>query len=438
VGILGLSYKPDTGVVEASPGIDLARRLAEQGHAVVGYDPEAMPGARAVLGSTIAYAESVADCALRADVLVIAVPWGAFRALTPADLKTGGTPPTVVDCWRILPRERFEAACTYVTLGTGPAPDRATGQALEHRIASLTFRASDSSPHRAAPSSPGITGNAMPMTALDETRVERPLVSIVTPVLNGAATIEQCLDSVRDQDYAQVEHVVVDGGSTDGTTDILRHRRKDLARWISEPDHGTATAFNKGLKLARGEILAFLNADDWYEPDAVSRAVAVLQDSVADFTYGAASVHGAEGQLGILRPLASAHWRTECLFQMPVSHVSMFMWRGTIDRIGHFDVRRTRTSDHDQFIRLVKAGCRAAEIDGVVGHIRTGGKADSLWALFESWSIAERHGASLGVRSRRWARYLAAYLARRSARHLFGERWGADLLARTGSRHASI
>lgn len=121
-GILGLSYKPETGVVEASASIELARRLADDGFSVVAYDPQAMPAARALLGDRIALAKCPAECAGQADVLVIATPWAEFKSLTPPDLKPGDPRPVVVDCWRILPRAVFEGACTYVTLGSGPTP----------------------------------------------------------------------------------------------------------------------------------------------------------------------------------------------------------------------------------------------------------------------------------------------------------------------------
>lgn len=122
VGVLGLSYKADTPVVEGSPGIELIQRLTGQGVAVIAYDPQAVPNARAVLRESVAYAANAAECASRADVLVIVTPWTEFRALTPGQLKPGAFP-TVIDCWRVLPREDFEKASNYVTLGTGPDTD---------------------------------------------------------------------------------------------------------------------------------------------------------------------------------------------------------------------------------------------------------------------------------------------------------------------------
>jgi glycosyltransferase involved in cell wall biosynthesis len=125
----------------------------------------------------------------------------------------------------------------------------------------------------------------------------QPLVSIVTPSLNQAAYIEAAIESVLGQDYPNIEYLVVDGGSTDGTLDILR-RYGERLRWISEPDAGQADAINKGMRLTHGEILAWLNADDQYAPQAVSRAVAELQaDSQAAFVYGHAEFTDQAGRL---------------------------------------------------------------------------------------------------------------------------------------------
>jgi glycosyltransferase involved in cell wall biosynthesis len=112
----------------------------------------------------------------------------------------------------------------------------------------------------------------MPATELPQTP---PLVSIVTPAYNAVATLEAAIRSVLAQDYPSVEHVIVDGASSDGTLAVLE-RFADRVRWLSEPDKGQSDALNKGFALARGEIIGWLNADDVYYPGAVSRAVAHL------------------------------------------------------------------------------------------------------------------------------------------------------------------
>lgn len=116
-GILGLAYKPDTDVVEESQGLLLAQALVERGISTVAYDPAALEAAEHVLGSSIRYASSAADCAQESDVLVITTPWEEFKHLSPQPLARNSMPRVVVDCWRILDRQEYEHLVEYVPLG---------------------------------------------------------------------------------------------------------------------------------------------------------------------------------------------------------------------------------------------------------------------------------------------------------------------------------
>ena len=113
-----------------------------------------------------------------------------------------------------------------------------------------------------------------------------PSVSIVTIVRNGVRTLPRTLDSVLSQDFLDIEYVIVDGGSTDGTLDLLQANQNRIALWISEADRGISDAFNKGIALSRGEIIGLINGDDWYEPGAVRAIVAEMQRTGADIACG--------------------------------------------------------------------------------------------------------------------------------------------------------
>jgi glycosyltransferase involved in cell wall biosynthesis len=200
--------------------------------------------------------------------------------------------------------------------------------------------------------------------------VALPSFTIVTPCLNGAATLEQALDSVRDQDYAgEVEHVVVDGGSTDGTLEILARRQAaDEAgpaagaarlRYLSEADRGLSDAVNKGIRMARGEVIGWLNADDVYLPGALARvgeALAARPGSL--WATGPCLIVGADGE-----EIRGAVTRYKNLFlrrysyglhlvQNFVSCPSTFVRRAGFDRIGLLDERFKYSMDYDLWLRL--------------------------------------------------------------------------------------
>lgn len=107
--------------------------------------------------------------------------------------------------------------------------------------------------------------------------ITQPLVSIVTPSFNSARFIEKTIDSVQQQDYPHVEHIIVDGNSTDGTLEILK--RHPHVTWLSEPDKGQSHALNKGFEIAKGEIIGWLNADDTYNQGAISSAARFLMEN---------------------------------------------------------------------------------------------------------------------------------------------------------------
>jgi glycosyltransferase involved in cell wall biosynthesis len=190
-------------------------------------------------------------------------------------------------------------------------------------------------------------------------RVQLPTISIVTPCLNAAGTIEEALASVRSQGYPDIEHVVVDGGSTDGTVEILE--RAEGIRFVSEPDEGRTDAANKGVAMTRGDVVAWLNADDRYEPGAlraVGQALAAAPD--AAWATGYCRIIGAEGRETrrfvtayknlLLRNYTFGLYITQNF----VSDPATFVRRSALDRVGLLDARYRMSHDYDLWLRVAR------------------------------------------------------------------------------------
>jgi UDPglucose 6-dehydrogenase len=121
-GILGLTYKPDTDVVEAAQGLLLARRLSKNGVPVIVYDPAGMKNARAQLANSVVFAASAEDCIRASDVVVLATPWDQFRSLSLESWRRPRAPRTVIDCWRVLEFANCGRVLNYIPLGIGVEP----------------------------------------------------------------------------------------------------------------------------------------------------------------------------------------------------------------------------------------------------------------------------------------------------------------------------
>lgn len=200
----------------------------------------------------------------------------------------------------------------------------------------------------------------------------RPFVTIVTPVRNGAATLERTLRSVLAQDYPAIEIVVVDGASTDGTLDILRRYGDALDCWISEPDNGISDAFNKGIALARGDIIGIVNADDWYEPDAVHKVVTAFDATGADAVCGALQYWIGE-QRGLVFYSSPENLRLEST----VNHPTLFVRRDVYERHGLFQARYRYAMDYDLILRFYLSGVRFHVLSDVLANMQLGGRSDS-------------------------------------------------------------
>jgi glycosyltransferase involved in cell wall biosynthesis len=221
------------------------------------------------------------------------------------------------------------------------------------------------------------------------------LVSIVTPSLNQARYLQEAIDSVRAQLYEPIEHIVVDGGSTDGTLELLS--AYDGLQWISEPDRGQSHALNKGFARARGEIFGWLNADDAYEPHAVAEGVTAL-DGVGLAYADVTRVNDDGVNPRRIRSRPSWDLWTELNDGNGIFSPAVFFRREAFEAVGGLDESLHLAMDYDLWIRIGKR-FRARHVDAVWAVQRIHDDAKTVRHYEEFWperlAVSRRHGGRL-------------------------------------------
>lgn len=200
--------------------------------------------------------------------------------------------------------------------------------------------------------------------------------SVITVTYNSRKFLPETILSVLSQDYADFEYIIIDGGSTDGSLEIIKGfaAGDDRILWISEPDKGISDAFNKGLGLATGDLVGIINSDDTYPPWALSCVAQAYQsDSEADVFHGDMIRFQDETPLFLLKPgkVGENIW-----YEMPVNHPATFVARRAYALVGGFDAGLRVAMDYELALRLYRAGCRFHYIDRVLAHMRYGGASD--------------------------------------------------------------
>jgi len=182
------------------------------------------------------------------------------------------------------------------------------------------------------------------------------LVSIVTPSYNQAPFLEQTIQSVLEQDYPHIEYIVVDGGSTDNSVEVIRKYADRLAYWISEKDSGQAEAINKGFARANGEIVAWLNSDDYYMFNTISVAVRCFeQNPDVVMIYGDMLAVNGDGQTINILKYQQLSLQDLLCFQI-IGQPSVFFRRSALEKVGRLDPTFHFMLDHHLWIRLAQEG----------------------------------------------------------------------------------
>lgn len=204
-------------------------------------------------------------------------------------------------------------------------------------------------------------------------------ISVITATWNCVSTVEGCLAAVQSQSHNNREHIVIDGGSKDGTVDVLRRHANQLAAWVSEPDRGIYDALNKGVDRAAGDVVGFLHADDVFAAADVLAGVArCFEDPMVSAVYGDLDYVSKDDLGKVIR-----HWRSKPYNDQDLkrgwmpAHPTLYVRREWYQRIGGFDTRYRIAADYDSILRLFsQPGFRAVYLPRVMVKMRVGGASN--------------------------------------------------------------
>ena len=183
------------------------------------------------------------------------------------------------------------------------------------------------------------------------------LISIITPSFNQAKYLEDTIQSVLGQAYPNLEYIIVDGASTDGSVDIIRKHENQLAWWVSEKDSGQAEAINKGLSHATGGIIAWLNSDDTYLPGALSAVVETFEENPdVALVYGNMLAVDENGETFNILRYNQLNLEDLLCFQI-IGQPAVFFRRGALEKAGYLDPTYHFLLDHHLWLRIAMQGC---------------------------------------------------------------------------------
>jgi len=201
-------------------------------------------------------------------------------------------------------------------------------------------------------------------------------VSIITVSYNSGHLLERSLCSVEAQTHRDIEHIIIDGGSTDCTLDIIERHRRNLAQVISEPDKGIYDAINKGLRLATGDIIGILNSDDMLaDPTTIETIVRKMADTNADVLYGdliyCSDIAHHES---VVRYWRSNPFRPDLLkYGWMPPHPTLYLRRKMYEEVGEYDPAFSISADYDFMLRLFNRSCKTVYLPNVLVYMSIGG-----------------------------------------------------------------
>lgn len=228
--------------------------------------------------------------------------------------------------------------------------------------------------------------------------VEKPLISIITVVFNNVRTLEQTINSVINQSYRNIEYIIIDGGSTDGSVDLIKKYKSQISYWVSEPDKGIYYAMNKGLSVATGNLVSVLSSDDWYESTTVEKVVNYYElNTEVDIIHGLLRFIDSND----MPDLVTGHYNS-FLTKGMIEHPTCFITKSMYDKVGFYNVLYRSAGDYEWMLRAKKLEAKFLFIPELLTNFRRGGISGSYIGASEELLIKKRFGVISNFKYRYW------------------------------------
>ena len=225
------------------------------------------------------------------------------------------------------------------------------------------------------------------------------LISIVTVVYNEKDYLEETIKSVLNQTYKNIEYIIIDGGSNDGTVDIIKKYEDRVNYWISESDEGIYDAMNKGINVATGVFIGFINANDLYYPGTLNILAKAIYKYDFDYTFGPVDIIDKKSNIiDTAFPIAVDNLLKDRLIKIPSPHQSFFIKMDVLAIIGSFNIEYKLRADYDMMLRVTDYSRKVWGFDKAVAQFREGGASSSVATFFENISLLERYDVALHKR----------------------------------------
>ncbi len=215
--------------------------------------------------------------------------------------------------------------------------------------------------------------------------INLPLVTIITVVYNGEKYLEETIKSVIKQTYPNVEYIIIDGGSTDRTLDIIKKYENYIDYWVSENDKGIYDAMNKGLITSLGSYIGILNSDDYYIDTAIEKSILEILKTESDYSIANAKFSNK----GIIKPIIPL--KKKIYQEMPYPHVTAFISKNVYKKVGLFNTKFKIAGDHDMAIRIILNDFKYCYLNEIIAVLKEGGISNGIKSNYEFLKISINH-----------------------------------------------